>query len=270
MIGFILAAVCALYVALYGGVILPEGNVESAFSFNAAIAIFTLSIAALIQVSGLSTRSRKRIRWGFVFTILIGHGIETIQHFRGINPRFTQVGTLTDVLVGTFFGLISLVLITLTVLVAISFFRRRQADPHPILTLGIRYAFLSTMISFAAGICMSVIQSRYTGSAGNFIVIHGLGFHALQTLPVLGWLIEQSNFNEKRARVLIHLGSVFWLISILLIGIQTFIGRSTFEMSLLPILAGVALLGWFVVLIISFLGSVNGNHAFRSNGKEYQ
>ncbi|MCR2823674.1 hypothetical protein [Lederbergia panacisoli] len=253
MIGFLLAAICAVYVVLYGGVVLPEGNVESAFSFNAAIAIFILSMAAILVVSDLKPSSRKWIRWGLAATVLIGYGIETIQHFRGINPRFTQVGTTTDMLVGMFFGLISLVLIILTVLVAISFFRKRDVVQQPILILSIRYAFLSTMISFAAGICMSVLHSRYTGSAGNFIVLHGLGFHALQTLPVLGWLIEQAGANDKRARVLLHLGGVSWLSSIIFVGIQTLLGRTTFEMSLLPIIAVAALLVWSVALITSYV-----------------
>ncbi|MBS4196263.1 hypothetical protein KHA97_14440 [Bacillus sp. FJAT-49870] len=270
MMGFVLAAICAVYVALFGGIILPEGNVESAFSFNAAIAIFILSIAVLLQVSGLSPRGRKRIRWGFVFTVLIGYGIETIQHFRGINPRYTQVGTTTDVLFGTFFGIMSLVLITLTIIVAISFFRRRDEEQYPFLTLSIRYAFLSTMVSFAAGICMSVLQSRYTGAAGNFIVLHGLGFHALQTLPILGWLTEKAKIDSKRARVLIHVGSVSWMISILLIGIQTFLGRTIFEMSVLPILAVIALLGWLAALIVSFLDALKDNQALWINGKGYQ
>ncbi|MBW8349817.1 hypothetical protein K0H71_10200 [Bacillus sp. IITD106] len=269
VIGFVLAAICAVYVALYGGVILPEGNVESAFSFNVAIAIFILSIAVLLQVSGLSTRSQKRIRWGFVFTVLIGYGIETIQHFRGINPRFTQAGTTTDVFVGMFFGIISIVIITLTIIVAISFFRRRDEDPHRFLTLSIRYAFLSTMISFAAGVCMSVLQSRYTGASGNFIVLHGLGFHALQTLPILGWLTEKARINAKRARVLTHVGSISWMISIFLIGVQTILGRTAFEWSILPILAVLALLGWLAALVISFLSALTENQALWINGKGY-
>ncbi|MBS4201099.1 hypothetical protein KHA93_15780 [Bacillus sp. FJAT-49732] len=255
MIGFVLAAMCAVYVALHGGMILPEGNVESAFSFNVAVAVFILSMSVLLQVSGLSERSRKRIRWGFIVSTLNSYGIETIQHFRGINPRFTKVGTMTDVFVGSFFGLISVVIIILTVLVAISFFRKRHVGQHPLLTLSIRYAFLSTMISFAAGICMSILQSRYIGSSGNFIVLHGLGFHALQTLPLLGWFTEQANTGEKQARLLTHLGSTFWLISIILIGFQTFLGRTIFELSLLPILAAITLFGWLIALIISFLAT---------------
>ncbi len=50
-VGFILAAVCAVYVIWKGAIILPEGNVESAFSFNAALAVFILSISILIPVS---------------------------------------------------------------------------------------------------------------------------------------------------------------------------------------------------------------------------
>lgn len=257
LIGFLLAAVCALYMTVNGAIILPEGNVKSAFSFNAAIALFVLCMAAFMPISGLNPRKRVRIRWGFILTALIGYGIETIQHFRGINPRFTKAGTISDTIVGGFFGLISLVLIIVTVLLAVSFFSRRGPIKRPLLNLGIRYAFVSTMIAFVAGIFMSVLQSRYTGAAGNFIVLHGLGFHALQTLPLLGWLLEQAKSEENRARRLIHIGSIAWIISNVFIGIQTILGGTVFELTILPIVAAAALLIWVISAVIGLLMFLN-------------
>jgi hypothetical protein len=253
LVGFALAAGIALYISLYGSVILPEGDVERAFSFNAAIAMFILSIAAIIPVSGLNSRKRRNVRWFFIPATLYAYGIETIQHFRGINPRFSREGSIIDNIAGALFGIDSLLIIVVTALFAIPFFRRRRSNGRPLVVLGIRYAFVSTMIAFAAGLWMIVVQGRYTGAAGNLIVLHGLGFHALQALPLLGWLLERAHSDVQRARRIIHIGGIFWSISILLIGLQTALGRPVFEWTSLPLLAGVALIVWLATFVIAGL-----------------
>jgi hypothetical protein len=254
LIGFVLAAGVALYIGIYGPIILPEGNVERAFSFDAAIALFILSIAAILPVSGLSLRKRAYVRRFFIPAILYAYGIETIQQFRGINPRFSRVGSVVDTIAGALFGLDSLLIIIVTVLLAIPFIRQRQPNERPLFVLGIRYAFLSTMIAFAAGLWMIALQSRYTGAAGNLIVLHGLGFHALQALPLLGWMRERAHIEGKRARRLIHTGSIAWMLSILLIGLQTAFGRTVFELTPLPVLAGAILIVWLATVVIATFG----------------
>ncbi|MDR6227316.1 hypothetical protein [Desmospora profundinema] len=254
LIGFALAAGIAVYISIYGAIILPEGNAESAFSFNAAMGMFILSIAAILPVSGLSPGKRASVRWFFIVAALYSYAVETIQHLRGINPRFSQVGTVVDQIAGGLFGVIALLIVIATALFAIPFFRKRQPGERPLLVLGIRYAFVSTMIAHAAGIWMIVLQSRYTGEAGNLIVLHGLGFHALQALPVLGWLLERSRTDEKRTRQLIHTGGIAWTLAIILIGLQTALARSVFELAMLPFLAGALLLVWLVTVVIAAVG----------------
>jgi hypothetical protein len=254
LFGTVLAAGTALYIVIYGSIILPEGNLERAFSFNAAIAIFILSIAAILPVSGLSLRKRANVRWFFIPAVMYAYGIETIQQFRGLNPRFSRVGSVVDTIAGALFGLDSVLIIIVTLLLAIPFIRQRQPNERPLFVLGIRYAFLSTMIAFAAGLWMIALQSRYTGAAGNLIVLHGLGFHALQALPLLGWMLERTHIDRKRARRLIHTGSIAWMISILLIGLQTAFGRTVFELTTLPLLAGAILIVWLATVVIATLG----------------
>ncbi|MEW9701409.1 hypothetical protein [Paenibacillus sp. SI8] len=253
LIGFALAAGIAIYIAMFGAIISPEGNVERAFSFDAAIAIFILSLATLLPVSGLSSRKRTRIRWFFIPATLFAYGVETLQQFRGINPRFPHAGTSLDTIVGISFGVDSLLIVIVTVLLAIPFFRKKPMNERPHLVLGIRYAFLSTMLAFAAGLWMIAISSRYTGVGGNIIVFHGLGFHALQALPLLGWLLERASVEAIRARRRVHAGGIAWMIAIVLIGWQTVLGRTVFEMSILPILAGAMLLISVATIVISLL-----------------
>ncbi len=265
LLGFALAAIVALYIGFNGASVLPEGNLESAFSFDAALGVFILSIAAILPLSGFGSRKRAMIRYVFIIGTLYSYAVETVQHFRGINPRYTQVGTIADSIFGYLFGLESLVIIVFTVLVAIPFFRNGRPEMRPLLVLGIRYAFVSTMVAFAGGLWMITLMGRYIGDAGNLIVFHGLGLHAMQALPLLGWLLERASTDGKIARRWIHVGSIAWTMSILLVSIQTGLGQTVFELTVLPALTGVMLIVWLAVVVVSvrrLLKSLGGASLF--------
>ncbi|WP_062049041.1 hypothetical protein [Bacillus sp. JCM 19034] len=251
-IGFILSIIIAIYIYFQGAIVLPEGNMENAFSFNAAIGIFILSIAAIMPLAKFNNRTRKMIRWLLISGTIYSYAIETIQNFRGINPRFSQAGSLVDGIAGIVFGIVSLSLVVLIIILTIQFFRLRPPHERPLLMLGIRYAFVSAIMANAAGLWMIILQSRFTGDAGNIIVLHGIGFHALQTLILPALLIETAPVHDQFKRRLLHVGSIAWTIMILLIGIQTGLGRDVFELSLLPILGSVFLIVWVVTAFIAF------------------
>ena len=244
LLGFILSAGIAIYIFFNGSLVLPEGDLKDAFSFNVALGIFLLSIAAILPFSELGMRKRKVIRCFFIAGGLYSYAIETVQNFRGFDPRFSREGMVIDMIGGMLFGVVSLILVTLAVLLMIQFFRIKAPLKRPLLIVAIRYALLSVLIANIAGIWMILLQDRMTGESGNLIVLHGLGFHALQTLIVPGWLLERTRLNEQYKKMLIHFGSIAWMVSIILIGIQTALGRTVFELSPLPILAGCLLFLW--------------------------
>ncbi|MBV6713238.1 hypothetical protein [Paenibacillus chitinolyticus] len=246
--GLVLAAFMAVYMTLYGSRVLPEGNVESAFSFNAALGVFILSIAAILPLAGMGSRPRKVFRWLLAFTAGAAYLLESVQHLRGINPRFTQAGSAVDHIAGITFGLDSMLLIVLIVWLAAAFFRKSVLAERPLVILGIRYGFLSTMAAVAAGIGMIVLQSRFTGSSGNLIVLHGLGFHAVQTLPLLGWLLEKSDDAQSRKVMLVHAGSLGWMLAVAGIGFQTASGMSVAELSPWTLTAAAGMLVWLLAL----------------------
>ncbi len=252
LVGFLLAAFTAVFIFIRGPIVLPEGNLGDAFSFNAAIGMFILSIAAILPLAGFSPRKRKVIRQLFIAASLYAYTIETIQHFRGLNPRFSREGSAMDIIAGMVFGVVSLLLIILCFLLMIQFFRNK-ASHRPLLIFGIRYAFLSVLVANLAGVGMILLEGRFIGNTGNLIVIHGLGFHALQTLILLGWLLEKIQGKERLRKRMIHFGSIAWSLSILLIGVQTALGQSVFEFSLLPITAGILLFAWFGIVIAAFV-----------------
>ncbi|AOZ94689.1 hypothetical protein PNBC_18280 [Paenibacillus crassostreae] len=268
--GFILSAGIALYIFFQGKIILPEGNMGDAFSFNAGIGMFILSIAVILPFAKLGTRKRKTMRWFYITAALYSYAIETVQNFRGLNPRFSREGTIIDMIGGILFGAVSLVLVSLAVILMIQFFRMKPPYERPFLLMGIRYAFLSILLANLAGIWMILLQNRSTGADGNLIVLHGIGFHALQTLILPGLLFEKTQVNERFKKLLIHYGSIAWMLSILLIGFQTALGRTVFELTALPILASLLMLVWFGTAITAaalFIRKKRTYHSFSYSKK---
>lgn len=249
IIGFILSAGIAIYIFFRGSIILPEGNVKDAFSFNAAIGIYILSIAAILPLTRLNTAKRKAVRWLFIITSLYSYTIETVQNFRGISPRFSREGTVVDMAAGILFGVVSLVLVILAVVLTVHFFRMKKSSQHPLLIMGIRYAFISVLAANLAGLWMILLQDRLTGVTGNIIILHGIGFHALQTLILPAWILEKAVINVSLKQRLIHAGCIAWLLMIVMIGIQTALGHSVFVLTPLPIIACLLFIIWFGTIV---------------------
>lgn len=111
LLGFLLAAICGVWVLLHGGPVSPDGDVMKAFSFNAALGLFLLSTAAIMPFTALGKISREIFRWSYIFLALYSYGAETVQNFRGIDPRFVKGGTPFDDWVGDVFTFVALFLV---------------------------------------------------------------------------------------------------------------------------------------------------------------
>ena len=237
LLGFLLAAICGVWVLLYGGPVAPDGDVMKAFSFNAALGIFLLSTAAIMPFTALGKTSRAIFRWSYILLALYSYGAETMQNFRGVDPRFVKDGTPFDDWVGDIFTFVALFLVLFYSFAAIPFFRAKAYRLRPELVAGIRYAMIAIMLSFAAGIWISINNGRFVGPHGNIIWLHGLGFHALQVVPLIAWLSERSSFAVAVRKRIIHLTGIAYLIGLVGIGWQTYLGAPVQELSLFPILS---------------------------------
>ncbi|MDR0271458.1 hypothetical protein [Paenibacillus sp.] len=242
ILGFFLAAFCGLWVVVFGKDVAPGGNVLNAFSFNAAIGIFLLSTAAILPYSGLGRRGRAFIRYPYIILTLYAYAAETVQNFRGMNPRFPKEGSPFDVTVGMIFGVVALLLVVFYLVLAIMYFRPKVYQTQPEIITGIRYAMVAVMLSFAAGIWISMIQSRMVGLHGNIIWLHGLGFHALQAVPLVAWLAARSSLSAASRIRMIHLTGISYILGLLAIGWQTVLGHTVLEWSSLPVAAGICFL----------------------------
>ncbi|MDQ8733430.1 hypothetical protein [Paenibacillus sp. LHD-38] len=250
LLGFLLAGICGVWGMLNGGAVAPDGDVLKAFSFNAALGIFLLSTAAVLPFSGMGKKSKGFFRWSYIVLAFYSYFAETVQNFRGVNPRFVQNGTAFDVAVGSIFTLVALLLVLFYGFLAIQYFRKKAYLIRPELVFSIRYAMIAIMVSFAAGLWISFNQGRLVGLHGNIIWLHGLGFHALQALPFVAWLTERQSLTSPVRRTSIHITGATYLLGLALTGWQTYLGNSIFEWSLLPVLAAGCFLAALVPAIL--------------------
>ncbi|MFC4969842.1 hypothetical protein ACFPES_19815 [Paenibacillus sp. GCM10023248] len=261
LLGFLLAGICGVWVIFHGAEIAPHGDVSKAISFNAALGIFILSTAAISPFSALGTKSRTVFRWSYIVLALYSYFAETVQNFRGVNPRFVKNGTAFDQGVGSIFAFVALLLVLFYLFLAIQYFRKKAYKLRPELVLSIRYAMIAVMFSFAAGIWISVNQGRTVGLHGNIIWLHGLGFHALQALPLVAWLTKRSSLTTTVPSKPIHITGGAYLLGLTAIGTQTILGSSILEWSILPLLA----LGFFLISLVPAVLLVRSRHTASIN-----
>ncbi|WP_445667855.1 hypothetical protein [Paenibacillus sp. FSL H8-0122] len=255
LLGFIIAGSAAVYMFFQGAVVQPEGNIKNVFSFAAALGIFLFSTAAILPFAGFTVRMRKVVRRLNIAAASYSYAIETLQNFRGFNPRFSKAGGPVDILAGALFGVVSLSFIISGILLAVQFLKMKAPLSRPVLIIGIRYALLSVFIANLSGLIMMSLQGRFTGAGGNYIVLHGIGLHSLQTLLLPALLLEHSNLRPGKQRMLLHAGCIAWLIAIMFIAVQTSLGRSMFEVSLFSILALFCLLVWLFTVISALMSA---------------
>ncbi len=90
LLGVTLGALCIGGVITRGNLAPPEGSLIETATFNGSIGMFVLTLAALLPGVGWTRRGVAAGRVLMVGAIVYAYGIETIQAFRGLDPRFSR------------------------------------------------------------------------------------------------------------------------------------------------------------------------------------
>jgi hypothetical protein len=244
LLGLVVGALGLALTIVHGRMILPEGDLSKAASFDAAIGIFVLTLAVFVSVSPLTQRGR-RVWSGIVVALsLISYAMESIQIARGIDPRFTHVGTVLDKLGGAFFLLIATGILVMFVILFAKILRNRASSIAPPVLLAIRYGCAATALGFGTGYLMSaVVGSRY-GDAGNILPLHALGFHSLQALPLVALFFVWAGVEASHARFWIHIAGAAWIGACLAVAWQMLAGRPPLALSAANLTAAGLLAVW--------------------------
>jgi len=255
LLGIGLGAVCFLGMAFHGVIVEPEGNLYKAASFDIAVGIFLLTLALVAQFAGVGAG------WRFclVALALFGYGVETIQIFRGYDPRFSRVSSPLDQAIGGIFLLSALgILVCFLVLMARFFFRPTRGVDGA-LVLALRYGTVACLFAFGVGIAMSVLGGPRVGESGNLLPLHAAGFHGIQAIPLVALLLDWARVPPAESRRAVHLAGVLWIAACLAIAWQTSSGRSVLDPSPATAAALLALFAWAFILSKAVL-------AFRRSG----
>jgi hypothetical protein len=238
-VGLGLAALCLVAAAVRGRFIPPEGKMLDAATFCFGVGVFTLTISLLLPVAGYNSSTRRRWRRAFYVFTVYGLALESIQAFRGLDPRFTEAGGPLDVGAGIIFGFTALLHTILFVLIGLQFFRSDVLSDRRELRLGVRYAAVAVALSFAVGIVMSINSGRQIGDDGNLLLSHGLGVHGIQALPVAALLFA---VGTRAAPTWLHAAGIGWLAACTAALAQALLGHPPLEASLVTglIVAGLA------------------------------
>jgi hypothetical protein len=209
-----LAAAFAVGMAVDGRTVLGISPWVKPFKFAVSITIYVWTIAWLLgHVKPVFPRAGRIIGVGTAVAMLTEIACIAGQSLRGVPSHFN----VTSAFNGIVFSVMG-VMITVNSLLAgwllLLFFDRRVALPRPYLW-GIRLGLAVMLAGSLEGMAMVVRQAHTVGAAdggpglplvnwstrhGDLRVAHALGLHALQVLPLVGWLASRSRDGLTEAQ----------------------------------------------------------------------
>lgn len=255
VLGLLLGAACAVAIGVRGTELVgaegrAEGHLRKAMSFDVAVGIYLLTLVLLVPLARFSRGGLWTWRISLALMSLYAFGMENVQIARGIDPRFTKVGSVLDQILGGMFFLAATGMIVSFVILAWKVLARRTDGADGPLLLSLRYAALATMGAFAAGFWMSAVSGSRAGEA-SILPLHAVGFHGLQALPLVAILLTWAAVPADGARPWIHAGGVAWLAACAAIAWQTVQGRPLTELTPAAAIAAASLLAWAAVAALA-------------------
>jgi len=240
--GIALGGIAFIAAGLRGPEVPPEGDLMKPASFDVAVGLFILSLVPWLPVSGFSERARRQWRRWMIALPIYAFGIETIQQFRGIDPRFSQAEPASQIFGALFFAS-ALGIMALAIALGARAFEMPAIGRQGLLVVAARWAGASMLMGFLAGFWLSGNQGRFVGEAGNLLPLHAAGFHAVQAVPLVALMLSWSRVPVDAARRWVHVAGAAWATACIAIWWQTAMGRAVTDLSTAAGLAAVALLG---------------------------
>jgi hypothetical protein len=199
-----LAVVALLLMPLDGRTILGVSPWLKPFKFMVSIAIFLWTVAWLLEYLRDARRLVRVVSAGISVAMILETAALWTQSARGVTSHFNNA-TPFDRAVFGWMGIMILVNSLFVVAIAVAFFVRRVELP-PAHLWGIRLGLIVFLLGSAQGMLMIRQGAHAVGVAdggaglpivnwstegGDLRVAHALGLHALQLLPLAGYLIAR-------------------------------------------------------------------------------
>jgi hypothetical protein len=250
--GILLGGIALVAAGLRGPEVPPEGDLMKPASFDVAVGLFILSLIPWLPVSGFSDAARRRWRGWMIGLLIYAFGIETIQQFRGIDPRFSQAEPGSQIF-GLFFFVSAMGIMSLSIALAARAFDAPTTGRRGLLVVAARWAGASMLMGFLAGFWLSGNSGRLVGEAGNVLPLHAAGFHAVQAIPLVALMLAWSRVPVESARRWVHTAGAAWALACMAVWWQTAFGRAVTDLATGAGIAAVALLGLWTLTALRAL-----------------
>jgi hypothetical protein len=178
--------------------------------FEVSLALYLGTLAWFWEYLAPAARESRGLRtFALVSVTLIAFEIAYIalQSARGVGSHFNEA-TPVEGIVFTLMGVAALVFTAFAAVLGVAIARRPRSDLSPAFRLAVVLGLiLTTVLGGAAGIAIAVNGGHWVGAAptdagglpifgwtregGDLRVAHFFGLHALQILPVAGWLVAR-------------------------------------------------------------------------------
>ena len=171
--------------------------------FALAGAVYTSTIGWLLYHLPTSEKAKLRVRQLVALTLVTETALVTLQAARGVPSHF-NISSLVNLGILGIMGLMIVINTIVVTYMAIRFWRTKPDIPAPYLW-GIRLGLLIFLLASLEGVVMVSLMSHSVGIAdggpglplinwstkgGDLRIAHFIGLHALQVLPLIGYLFS--------------------------------------------------------------------------------
>jgi hypothetical protein len=200
--------------------------------FAISTAIYALTIGWVLYELPLRERARRGVNWAIAGTLVIEVALITMQAARGVTSHFNNA-TAFDAAVFGVMGLAITLNIMVIAYVALKFWRTDAKIPAPYLW-GIRIGLTLFALASLEGFVMVSHSAHSVGApdggpglpllnwsvkGGDLRVAHFFGMHALQVMPLVGYLFSTrraESLTSSPARWAQGIGVIYALLALLL------------------------------------------------------
>ncbi|WP_223649145.1 hypothetical protein [Hymenobacter psoromatis] len=190
--------------------------------FSLSIVAYAWTLAWLLaDLPAPAQRAVRRLSWGVALSMLIEQAVIFIQAARGTTSHYNQSSALN----GLLFGLMGVFIAVNTAMTFWALYLAWRYRPHG--PAGYVWGLRLGLLVFVAGSMLGgfmIHNQQHTVSApdggpglpglgwstvaGDLRAAHFMGMHALQALPLLGWVLSRR--VPRRAALLTGVGAALW------------------------------------------------------------
>jgi hypothetical protein len=208
--------------------------------FAASIAIYLLTMGWLLDELPLREKVKRRVSWAIAGTLIIEIVLITMQAARGMTSHFNNT-TAFDAAVFSVMGASITFNILVAAYVALKFWKTEAKIPAPYLW-GIRIGLTIFVLASFEGFAMVSHSAHSVGvpdggpglplvnwsrRGGDLRVAHFFGIHALQVLPLAGYLLSKQRSESLIGNAVrwVQAGGVVYALLALLLFLWAIAGR---------------------------------------------